>query len=178
MIYLILFRAAATARKKGFIGILAPTVASLMVLFSISTAAHAQITTGTTAAGLIYSADPTSVTITGYTGSNATLNIPSTINSLPVTEINSKVFSQGVGLSSVTVSSSVMGINVDAFSNCTSLTSIVVDGANASYSSTNGVLFNKAQTTLINILEQKSAVMLSRPALPPSLPMHSPAAQT
>jgi hypothetical protein len=52
-------------------------------------------------------------------------------------------------LTSVTIPNSLTIIQYLTFSGCTSLTNISVDTANPVYSSLNGVLFNKAQTTLI-----------------------------
>ena len=44
---------------------------------------------------------------------------------------------------------SVTSIGTEAFVNCSSLTAITVDTSNSVFSSVNGVLFNKSQTTLI-----------------------------
>ena len=52
-------------------------------------------------------------------------------------------------LTSVTIPSSVTSIGEGAFDDCTSLTAITVDTHNSFYSSVDGVLFNKSQTTLI-----------------------------
>ena len=113
------------------------------------------------------------VTITGYTGPGGAVSIPGTINGLPVTSIGISAFQHGTGLTSVTIPSSVTGIEDDAFAwcsgltnvtipssvtnlaandafyGCTSLAAINVDGANPSYSSVNGVLFDKNQSTLL-----------------------------
>jgi len=52
-------------------------------------------------------------------------------------------------LTSITIPASVTSIGWKAFSNCNSLLSIAVDTANAYYASIDGVLFNKALTTLV-----------------------------
>jgi hypothetical protein len=97
--------------------------------------------------------------------------IPSTVNNLPVATIGDSAFQNSVatsvmipdgvtnigdfafsgcsGLTSVTIPNSVTNIGESAFSGCTSLTGISVDAQNADYSSLNGVLFDKQQTTLI-----------------------------
>ena len=52
-------------------------------------------------------------------------------------------------LTNLTIPNSVTSIGGQAFWRCTNLTSISVDGLNPTYSSVNGVLFNKTQTTLV-----------------------------
>ena len=64
-----------------------------------------------------------------------------------VTNISGRAFGSCYGLPSVTIPKSVTSIGEAAFSAC--LSNIYVDEGNASYSSVDGVLFNKDQTTLI-----------------------------
>jgi hypothetical protein len=52
-------------------------------------------------------------------------------------------------LTSITIPSSVTSIGNDAFNDCLFLTEITVNALNPIYSSSDGVLFNKSQTTLI-----------------------------
>jgi hypothetical protein len=52
-------------------------------------------------------------------------------------------------LTSVTIPNSVTSIGGEAFENCTSLAAITVDALNIVYSSIDGVLFDKSQTTLL-----------------------------
>ena len=66
-----------------------------------------------------------------------------------VTNIGYRTFYACTSLSSVTIPSSVTSIGVNAFSDCKNLASITVESANKSFCSVDGVLFNKAQTTLI-----------------------------
>ncbi len=66
-----------------------------------------------------------------------------------VTSIGSQAFFNGTALSSVTIPDSVTSIGQYAFAACQSLTSITVAASNPDYSSLNGVLFDKAQATLI-----------------------------
>ncbi|HXJ57072.1 MAG TPA: leucine-rich repeat domain-containing protein [Verrucomicrobiae bacterium] len=66
-----------------------------------------------------------------------------------VITIGSEAFNQCCNLTSVTIPSSVTSIGDLAFYSCTSLTNIAVNVSNPNYSSFNGVLFDKAQTTLI-----------------------------
>ena len=76
-----------------------------------------------------------------------------------VTSIGSYAFSRCTSLTSMAIPNSVTSIgnspnspyfsNPGVFYGCTSLTNLSVAAANPVYSSLNGVLFNKAQTTLI-----------------------------
>ena len=74
--------------------------------------------------------------------------IASTYNGFPVTSIGDYAFLYCTNLTNVTIPNSVTDIGYNAFAACTSLTNISVDAANVVYSSLDGVLFNKAQTTL------------------------------
>jgi len=66
-----------------------------------------------------------------------------------VTTIASASFEYSTGVSAVTISNTVTDIGEYAFYDCSALTSISVDSSDVNYSSTNGVLFNKTQTQLI-----------------------------
>ena len=66
-----------------------------------------------------------------------------------VTTIGSNAFYGCTGITSVSIPSSVTSIGYSAFSGCTGIVSFSVDAANPSYSSSDGVLFNKPQTLLI-----------------------------
>jgi hypothetical protein len=110
------------------------------------------------------------ITITGYTGASGAVAIPSTIYGLPVTTIGAYAFYGNAGLTSVTISDSVTTIGQDAFSyssltsitlgssvenlsgslfECRGLISITVSTQNPWYSSVDGVLFDKNQTSLL-----------------------------
>jgi hypothetical protein len=96
-----------------------------------------------------YKTSKSGVTILWYYGSNTSVEIPSQINNVPVKAIGAKAFYNRYNLTSVTIPSSVKSIGVNAFGDCTQLTSIDVDTNNPVYKSVNGVLFNKALTTII-----------------------------
>ena len=66
-----------------------------------------------------------------------------------LTSIGYNAFFGCSGLTSVTIPASVTSIGADAFRNCTNVSSITVAGTNVNFSSENGILFNKAKTTLI-----------------------------
>jgi len=66
-----------------------------------------------------------------------------------VTEIDSGTFANCIVLPRIAIPASVTNIAFDAFVYCSVLTSITVNADNAYYSSTNGVLFDKPQATLL-----------------------------
>ena len=123
-----------------------------------------------------YATTNDSITITNYSGPGGDVTIPDripdTTNGLPVTSIGDgafywctrlcsvtipdsvtsigdNAFSRCTSLTNLTIGNNVTTIGVAAFSSCTSLTAITVDALNRFYSSVDGVLFNKSQTTLI-----------------------------
>lgn len=66
-----------------------------------------------------------------------------------VTTIANRAFENCTGLKSVTIPDSVTSIGDNAFRYCTDLSSVSVDSANQSYSSLDGVLFDKSKTVLL-----------------------------
>ncbi|MEE0061467.1 MAG: leucine-rich repeat protein, partial [Acutalibacteraceae bacterium] len=92
--------------------------------------------------------DGTGYIITGYKGNKTEIEIPSFIADLPVLEIESSTFYDHNALTSVTIPASVIFIEDQTF-NSSKLTEIKVSPNNNYFSSIDGVLFNKAQTTLI-----------------------------
>jgi BspA type Leucine rich repeat region (6 copies) len=112
------------------------------------------------------------LTITQYNGSDCDVAIPNTTNGLPVTTIGSDAFFQSENLTSVeigtnvttiadnaffqcftltsvSIPASVTNIGQGPFFDCQSLTAMAVSAANTHYTNVNGLLFNKAQTSLI-----------------------------
>jgi hypothetical protein len=66
-----------------------------------------------------------------------------------VTSIGNSALCSCYSLTSITIPNSVTNISDSAFNSCTRLSAITVDALNPFYSSLAGVLFNKAQSTLI-----------------------------
>jgi hypothetical protein len=66
-----------------------------------------------------------------------------------VTSIGENAFGGCTSLTNVAIPNSVTNIGLNPFVKCLSLTTITVDTNNPAYSSVNGVLFDKSQTTLI-----------------------------
>lgn len=89
------------------------------------------------------------ITITGCFSATGALTIPATLKGKPVTAIGPSAFSGSSTLTSVTIPATVTDIGLGAFFQCGVLDAITVDGANPNYCSLNGVLFNRARTTLI-----------------------------
>ncbi len=115
----------------------------------------AEVTSGSLYAGdvvipsqVTYDAKTYSVTSIGY---RAFFKCDITSVTIPnnVTSIGDDAFSYCSSLTSVTIGNSVTSIGDRAFDGCRSLTSINVANDNPNYSSKDGVLFNKQQTTLI-----------------------------
>ena len=97
------------------------------------------------------------VTITDCDDSaQGAITIPSQIDGKPVTSIGSGAFHGCSSLTSITIPNSVTIIGNIAFDWCKKLTQINVDKANTTYSSVNGVLFNKDKTELIRYPEGKA----------------------
>ena len=91
------------------------------------------------------------LTVTGI-GTNAfgqcyemtNVTIPGT-----VTTVEDEAFQSCTSLVSVSIPASVNSIGLQVFADCSSLTAINVDAQNSSYSSVDGVLFNKGSTILV-----------------------------
>jgi hypothetical protein len=91
---------------------------------------------------------PGSVTSIGDSAFNSCIGLTSVTIPSSVTSIGNYAFN-GCGLTNVTIPSSVTNIGFEAFTYCASLTGITVAAQNLDYSSVNGVLFDKSQTTVI-----------------------------
>ncbi|HRZ55004.1 MAG TPA: leucine-rich repeat protein [Candidatus Paceibacterota bacterium] len=148
-----------TNHSRHYAGRLLP----LLLLLVLSAAVQAQFN---------YTTNNGTITITGYTGQGGAVTIPDTIEGLPVTSIGYRTFLVCTRLTSVMIPDSVTSIGGSAFQGCTSLISVTIGNAftdinalgmldyprlalitvgesNASYSSMDGVLFNKNRTMLI-----------------------------
>ena len=77
-----------------------------------------------------------------------------------VTEIEWRAFSGCIGLTSITIPDSVTKIEGGAFSGCTGLTEIKVDAGNKYFSSEDGALYNKDKTKILHCPESKTSITI------------------
>ena len=102
-----------------------------------------------------YTIENGTVTITKYIGNMENVVIPSQIEEFPVTKISSNTFNDFLNnmleleILSVEIPETVSYIEWGTFSGINSLKSIIVDEDNESYSSEDGVFFDKNKTELI-----------------------------
>ena len=123
----------------------------LLLLMGLPGVVQAQNAYSTNADGSIYTYSTNadgSANIVAYAGPPWAVTIPTNINGLTVITIGEEAF-EGIPLTSATIPNSVTSIGGEVFFDCESLTSITVDTANPAYSSMSGVLFDKAQATLL-----------------------------
>ena len=111
-----------------------------------------------------YYSIPSSVTSIGSYAFGTVTSLTSITIPSSVTSIGEGAFNAATGLTSITIPSSVISIGDGAFRGATGLTSISADGANEIYSSTSGVLFNDAYTTIVAYPIAKSGTYYSIPA--------------
>jgi len=96
------------------------------------------------------------------------INIPSTViyrgTTYPVTAIGEHAFFHCPGLTSVTIPNSVTSIGECAFLDCKGLAEINVDTGNKSYTSVDGVLYNKNLTEIIQYPSSKTGTTFTIPS--------------
>ena len=128
----------------------------LLVLALFIALLPAPVRAGALDSGLVYEIIGDHVVINEYTGNGTELTIPAEIDNLPVTDIGPYAFFTET-LKRICIPASITDIGEDAFRDCSSLLEIRVDAANPYFSSDEtGVLFNKAQTTLLRVPAARS----------------------
>ena len=78
----------------------------------------------TPASDLAYTAEGGAVTVTGYTGSEAVVVIPATLDGLPVTAIGEGAFAGMGGLKALSLPDSVTAVGFGAFAGCSAMTTL------------------------------------------------------
>ena len=101
--------------------------------------------------------DVTSIGVGAFRGCNilASVTIPGS-----VTSIRSLAFEYCNSLTSVTIPAGVTNIEEGAFAGCSALTAINVNAANVAYSSVDGILYDKTQTSLVQCPGAKSGAVV------------------
>ena len=87
--------------------------------------------------------------ITSYSGGDSVLKIPNTLDGKTVTSIGDQAFSGCSSLTSVELSDSMISMGVNPFAGCESLKNIRVSPEQPVFAVIDGVLFNKAERSLI-----------------------------
>lgn len=72
--------------------------------------------------------DDYTITITGYTGTNASLVVPDTIETMPVTRLAANAFNGCAALVDVTLPATVVDLGENAFANCGALATVFFSG--------------------------------------------------
>lgn len=103
------------------------------------------------------------VLIGRYYGNATDVEIPSTINGLPVREILAYGFQRKRHIKSVSIPETVKYIENGAFNDCPALESITVSKDNKYYSSKDGVLYNKDKSKLLVYPAGKNATTFKIP---------------
>lgn len=96
-----------------------------------------------------YSVVNGSAVITGYTGNDKKLDVPEKIGGYTVTGVDANTFFYAKELESINFPSTVTTISPSVFQGYVNIKEITVNDANKNYSSSDGVLFNKNQSTLL-----------------------------
>jgi hypothetical protein len=92
---------------------------------------------------------PSSVISIGPFAFSSCVSLTNATISSGVISIGDAAFNDCYSLASVTIPGSISNIGENAFADCRYLTSITVQATNSSYSSVDGVLYDKSATTLI-----------------------------
>ncbi len=110
---------------------------------------------------LVFSANVTSIPTNAFYGctSLSSFTMPAS-----VTTVGDGAFGNCTLLNSINIPAAVSTISATAFTGCSNLSSITVDGGNATYSSYDGCIYNKTQTTLLYCPEGKASIEISTQA--------------
>ena len=107
------------------------SIAILLLLSSSLVVLASGPVSADTAGNYTFTNDGTYATITGYSGSDAAVTIPATLNGFATAIIGNAVFSNHLEITSITIPASVTSVGNYAFANCSSLSSITFQGTTA-----------------------------------------------
>ena len=130
--------------------------ADIEVMPGVDTTLYAGWTDEQDAQYLTYTAGEEGIIITGYTGDNTVIKLPSEMFGLPVTGIGDRVFYNFTGLTSITIPDSITGIGNSAFYGCNNLTSITIPDSVTSIGSS--AFYNCSGLTSITILDGVTSI--------------------
>jgi hypothetical protein len=106
---------------------LAPRTISWLLLCLLAVLA-APLRADQSAGAFTYTSDATSVTITGYSGMDAVVTVPSAIASLPVQAIAPDAFSGVTSITSINLPDTLLSLGARAFAGCTGIAEITLPG--------------------------------------------------
>lgn len=104
----------------------------------------------------------TEVAIIGYIGDDASIVIPETIGSLPVTQLASAALRYS-DIEEVTIHEGISSISNTSLSDTYSLKNIIVDPNNTHYCSDDGILYNYNKTMLVKYPSAKEGTIFTIP---------------
>ncbi len=126
--------------------ILCTNLPSIIIPGSVTTIGNDAFEFCTGLTNITIGAGVTSIGDSAFWGCARLVNVSLPAN---VTNVANDAFWSCTGLTNIAIGSGVIGIGTNAFYWCPSLAAIKVDSLNPSYSSVNGVLFDKGRTTLV-----------------------------
>ncbi len=117
---------------------------------AISAAAHSSLQTGIYHGTLLYAIESGVISITGCLPQvQDEVIVPAEIDGNPVTRITGTAFTNCTSIRRVEIPASVSQIESGAFAKCINLEEIAVDAENMTYTSVNGMLFDKHCSILL-----------------------------